>query len=179
MRQHLHIEISNLLKQVNFATKFNEVTYVMNALIRNNGFRNFSDSLISSVMPNWDEFLPTAYQGPSLNSTSRLLAVDIKETDTEYQVIADLPGTPKDNIEVSVKDDVLSLTVRSEDEKSEESQGRIIRQERYQGTFKRSFKLNDLVDDENIQATYKDGVLSISVPKKEPVQPRKIEVAVH
>ncbi len=151
----------------------------MNALIRNNGIRNFSDSLISSVMPNWDEFLPTAYQGPSLNSTSRLLAVDIKETDTEYQVIADLPGTPKDNIEVSVKDDVLSLTVRSEDEKSEESQGRIIRQERYQGTFKRSFKLNDLVDDENIQATYKDGVLSISVPKKEPVQPRKIEVAVH
>lgn len=179
MRHSLHIEISNLLKQVNFATKLNEVTYVMNALIRNNGIRKFNDSLISTMMQNWDEFLPSAYQGPSLNSASRLPAVDIKETDTEYQVIAELPGTPRENIEVSVKEDVLSLTVRSEDEKSEESQGRIIRQERYQGTFKRSFKLNDLVDDENIQATYKDGVLSISVPKKEPVQPRKIEVAIH
>ena len=151
----------------------------MNSLIRNNGIRSFNDSLISSVMPNWNEFLPSAYQGPSLNSVGRFPAVDIKETDTEYQVIADLPGIPKENIEVSVKEDVMSLTVHSNDEKSEESEGRVIRQERYQGTFMRSFKLNDLVDDKNIQAAYKDGVLTISVPKKEPVQPRQIEVAIH
>ncbi len=151
----------------------------MNSLIRNNGIRSFNDSLISSVMQNWNDFLPSAYQGPSMNSVGRVPAVDIKETDAEYQVVADLPGIPKENIEVSVKEDVLSLTVRSDDEKSEESEGRVIRQERYQGTFMRSFKLNDLVDDEKIQAAYKDGVLSISVPKKEPVQPRKIEVAIH
>ncbi len=151
----------------------------MNSLIRNNGIRSFNDSLISSVMQNWNEFLPSTHQGPSLNSVGRVPAVDIKETDAEYQVIADLPGISKENIEVSVKEDVLSLTVRSDDEKSEESEGRVIRQERYQGTFMRSFKLNDLVDDQNIQAVYKDGVLSISVPKKEPVQPRKIEVAIN
>ncbi len=151
----------------------------MNSIIRSNDIRKFNDSLFSAMAPNWDDFFPSAVRGSSLNTASRAPAVDVKETDTEYQVIADLPGISKDNLEVSVKDDVLSLTVRSEDEKSEESEGRIIRQERYRGTFHRSFRLSDRVDDENIQATYKDGVLSISVPKKEPVQPRKIEVAVH
>ena len=151
----------------------------MNSIIRTNGLRNFNDNVLASMVSNWDDFFPSVFHGANLAPASRMPAVDIKETDTEYQVIADLPGISKDNLEVSLKDEVLSLTVQTRQEQSEESEGRIVRQERYRGTFHRSFKLNDTVDAENIQANYKDGVLTISVPKKEPVQPKQIEITAH
>lgn len=149
----------------------------MNSIIRSNGLRNFNDSVLASMVPSWDNFFPSVVHDASRASVSRMPAVDIKETDSEFQVIADLPGISKDNLEVSLKDEVLSLTVHSKQEKSEESEGRIVRQERYQGTFHRSFRLNESVDAENIQANYKDGVLTITVPKKEPVLPRQIEIS--
>ncbi len=148
---------------------------MLNLINRNNAH----DNLLSSVVSNWDDFFPSVRHSSFLNTASRIPAVDVKETDDAFQFIADLPGVSKDNLEVSVKNDVLSLTVRSQNEKSEESEGRLIRQERYRGEFQRSFKLNEMVDGEHIQATYKDGVLSISVPKKEPAQLRKIEVVEH
>ena len=151
----------------------------MNSIIRTNGLRNFNDNVLASMVSNWDDFFPSVFHGANLAPASRMPAVDIKETDTEYQVIADLPGISKDNLEVSLKDEVLNLTVHSKQEQNEESEGRIVRQERYQGTFHRSFKLNDTVDAENIQANYKDGVLTISVPKKEPVHPTQIEITTH
>ncbi len=151
----------------------------MNSIIRTNGLGNLGDSLLTSMVPNWDDFFPQVVRSNAVSPASRVPAVDIRETDSELKLIADLPGIDKEAIEVSVKEGILSLTVKSEQEHSEESQGRVIRQERYRGTFLRSFKLNDTVDDENIQASYKDGVLSITVPKKEPVKPKRIEVAVH
>ena len=74
---------------------------------------------------------------------------------------------------------ILSIVVSSQEESEQNSEGRVLLKERYQGKITRSFRLSDTLDSENIQATYKDGVLSISVPKKEPTQPRKIEVSVH
>ena len=106
-------------------------------------------------------------------------AVDINETDSEYQVVADLPGLSKDALNVSVTDDVLSIVVSAQKDNEENLQGRVIRKERYRGKVTRSFKLSDAVDSENIQASYKDGVLSISVPKKESTQSKKIEISVH
>ncbi len=151
----------------------------MNLVTRNKDLRKFNDSLLSSVMSNWDDFFPNAFTGSSMGSAGRMPAVDVRETETEFQFIADLPGIDKDNLEVSLINDVLSLTVRSENEKTEEFDGRIIRQERYRGSFNRSFKLNESVDEEKIQANYKNGVLSIQVPKKEPAQLKKIKVASH
>ncbi len=148
----------------------------MNAIIRRNGMRNLSDSLLPTMVSEWNELFPSAFRGSGLSPASKIPAVDIKETENEYQVIADLPGISKEHIEVSVKDSVLSLAVRSTEQASEEFQGRIIRQERYQGTFERSFQLNETMDGENIQANYIDGVLTVVVPKKEQLQPKKIEV---
>ena len=105
-------------------------------------------------------------------------AVDVRETDSEYQVVADLPGVSKDSLEVSVKDDVLSIMVNAEEVSEEKSEGRILRRERFHGRISRS-RLGDAVDNENIQANYKDGVLSVTVPKKESLQRRRIDVAVH
>ena len=151
----------------------------MNAIIRRNGLRNFNDSLLPTMVSEWNELLPTVFRGHGLSPAGKTPAVDIRETDTEYQVIADLPGIAKEHLEVSVKENVLNLKVRTEEQTSEEFEGRIIRQERYQGTFERSFQLNDTMDGQNVQANYKDGVLTVVVPKKEQLQPKKIEVAVH
>lgn len=137
----------------------------------------------------WNRF-PLSYhwnEWPSFSRSSNIRdvsnagapAVDITETDSEYQVVADLPGVAKDDLEVSVKNDILSIIVNSEDVNEEKSEGRVLRRERFQGRISRSFRLGDSVDNENIQAHYKDGVLSVTVPKKESLQSRRIEVAIH
>lgn len=152
----------------------------MNTIIRKNSMRNFSDSVLPTMVSEWNELFPSVFRGNGFSPANKIPAVDIKETESEYQVIADLPGISKEHLEVSVKANVLSLAVRSAEHTAEEQfEGRIIRQERYQGTFERSFRLNDSMDGEHIQANYKDGVLTIVVPKKEQLQPKKIEVAVH
>ena len=151
----------------------------MNTIIRRNGLRNFHDGLLPTMVSEWNELFPSMLRSQGLNPAGKIPAVDIRETDTEYQVIADLPGISKEHLEVSVNENVLNLKVRSEEQTAEEFDGRIIRQERYQGTFERSFQLNDTMDGQNVQANYKDGVLTVVVPKKEQLQPKKIEVAVH
>ncbi len=151
----------------------------MNSIIRRSPMRNFSDSLLPAVVSEWSDFFPGVIRGSTMSAATKVPAVDIKETETGYQVIADLPGIAKENLQVSVNDNVLSFSVHSEKENTEESDGRIIRQERYQGTFQRSFQLNDTMDGDKIEANYKDGVLSIVVPKKEQLHPKKIEVTVH
>ena len=128
----------------------------------------------------WNEW-PSISTSPIFRDVSKagVPAVDVRETDSEYQVVADLPGVSKDSLEVSVKDDVLSIMVNAEEVSEEKSEGRILRRERFHGRISRSFRLGDAVDNENIQANYKDGVLSVTVPKKESLQRRRIDVAVH
>ena len=151
----------------------------MNQLVKSNEWNRLSRDPFASFGYDWRNFSPNDLFRSSVSSADRVPAVDIEETDTEYRVVADLPGISKENLDVSVNDDILSIVVSSEEEGEQKSEGRILRKERYQGKITRSFRLSDALDSENIQANYKDGVLSISVPKKELTQPRKIEVLVH
>ena len=151
----------------------------MNTLIRPSDFKLFNSDIFSPWSNGWDDVLPTLRSGVASTPSVRLPAVDIKETEGDYQLTADLPGIDKNDLEVSVKENVLKIAVSSEKESKEESDGRVIRRERYQGTFRRSFKLNDLADEQNIQASYKDGVLNVVVPKKASVEAKQIDVAVH
>ena len=125
--------------------------------------RNLFDS---NLFENWFDYDPSK------------LALDIKETDSEYRVAANLPGVAKEDISVSVKDSVLTISAKTSAEETKESDGRVIRQERFQGKFQRSLRLSDLVDEGRIEAKYKDGVLSLVVPKVEAEQPRKVEITV-
>lgn len=102
-------------------------------------------------------------------------AVDIKEEQNQFLITADLPGVDPKNIEITMEEGVLSIKGERTSEATEEQDG-YKRIERMSGTFYRRFSLPDSADAERIEATGKDGVLTIVLPKHEKVQPRKIEV---
>ncbi|TGN39443.1 Hsp20/alpha crystallin family protein [Marinobacter confluentis] len=104
-------------------------------------------------------------------------AVDIKETDQAFSIEAELPGMSKDDVKVTVQDGVLSIQGerRQEEETGDRKHHRI---ERVYGSFIRRFTLPDNVDENSIRANFKDGVLSLTLAKAEPAQPKAIEVNV-
>lgn len=104
-------------------------------------------------------------------------AVDIKETDDAYLIEAELPGLNKKDVKVTVDDGVL--TIQGERRQEEESSDKKIhRVERFYGSFMRRFSLPDNVDENSVKAKFKDGVLTLSVKKAEPKEPKAIEVHV-
>lgn len=96
------------------------------------------------------------------------MRTDVTESDTGYVLKADLPGVSKENIKISLNNGVLTINAVSADAKEEkDTDGRVIRSERYSGNFSRSFYVGEGITEEDIKASYKDGVLTVSVPKKE------------
>jgi HSP20 family protein len=105
-------------------------------------------------------------------------AVDIKETPEAFMVEAELPGMSKDDVKVTVHDGVL--TIQGERKHEEETQDKKHhRIERVYGSFLRRFTLPDNVNENNVKAAFKDGVLSLTLQKAEPKEPKAIEVEVH
>lgn len=104
--------------------------------------------------------------------------VDIKEKKGKYQITADLPGVDKDHLSVTLDNGVLTIEAITEEEKTEEEDGNVIRKERRSGKFMRSFNLGSGVKDSDINAKFKNGVLKLTVPKaeKQVIEPKQIEV---
>ena len=102
-------------------------------------------------------------------------AVDIKEEADRFVIMADLPGVDPGNIEITMENGVLSIKGERKSEIRDEKEG-YKRVERVSGTFYRRFSLPDSADAERIEAKGKDGVLEVSLPKHEKVQPRRIAV---
>ena len=98
-----------------------------------------------------------------------MMKTDIRETDSSYELDVDLPGFKKDEINVQLKDGYLTLTAaKGLDKDSQDKKGNYIRKERDAGTMSRSFYVGEAVNEEDVHAKYEDGILKISVPKKEP-----------
>lgn len=103
--------------------------------------------------------------------------VDIEENDKEYVIKAELPEMKKEDIKVSVEDDVLCISGERKHEKEEKGK-KYHRVERSYGCFERSFTLPDDADGTKVTAEYKDGVLKVHLPKSEKAKPKAIEVKV-
>lgn len=105
-------------------------------------------------------------------------AVDIKETKEAFVIDAELPGMKKEDVKVTVHDGVLTIQGerRKEEETGDDKNHRV---ERVYGSFLRRFTLPDNVDEGSIKAGFKDGVLSLTLTKVEPAEPKAIEVEVH
>lgn len=103
-------------------------------------------------------------------------AVDIRETEDAFLVHAELPGLSKDDINITLENNILKLTGerRFEKDVKEEEFHRV---ERAYGTFTRAFSLPSRVDSDQVQAKFKDGVLTVTVPKVEEAKPRRIDIA--
>ncbi len=104
-------------------------------------------------------------------------AVDIKEDTDAFTLEADVPGVKPEQIDVSMEEGVLTLKGEKETEAKSEDNG-YRRVERVNGSFYRRFGLPDTADSGAVSAKITDGVLRISIPKREAVKPKKIEVAV-
>jgi len=102
-------------------------------------------------------------------------SADITEDEKEYLIRMDIPGMEKDDIKVNFQDGRVTITGERKAEEKEEKKDHI-RQERYYGSFYRSFTLPEKVKEENIQASFKNGVLKLVIPKAEVVKPKSIKV---
>lgn len=104
-------------------------------------------------------------------------AIDIQETNGEYLVHADLPAVKKEDVKVSVQDGVLAVEGERRQEKEEKGK-RFHRIERSYGKFVRRLALPTDVDEQKVAAEFKDGVLSVHLPKSAAAKPRSVDVSV-
>jgi HSP20 family protein len=103
--------------------------------------------------------------------------IDVVEHDGKIEVKAELPGMKKDDIKVTVKDNMLSVSGERKQEK-ETKEKTFHRIERSYGKFSRTITLPTAVDADRIKATYKDGILNITLPKPESIKPKQIDVEI-
>ncbi|MDY0390251.1 Hsp20/alpha crystallin family protein [Desulfobulbus oligotrophicus] len=101
--------------------------------------------------------------------------VDIYETDQEVIVIADMPGVVTDDLDLSLEDSILTIQGRR---LPPAQSGRLILEEYETGHYLRRFTVAETIDQERIAASLTDGVLTVRLPKIQPLQPRKIEVQI-
>jgi|Deesub1362B_J571_1020462.scaffolds.fasta_scaffold02918_2 HSP20 family protein len=101
---------------------------------------------------------------------------DVYETDNEFRIVMEVPGMKKEDFKISVHDGVL--TIRGERKRETKSTENFLISERIYGKFQRSFTLPNNVDTEKISASYRDGVLTLTLPKKEESKPKEIPISV-
>lgn len=123
-----------------------------------------------------DVWAPTTEE--SRGSTFFAPRVDIKEKKDHYEITAELPGVKKEDIQIHVRDGILTLEAETLQEDKEEKEGKLIRQERRYGKFMRSFNLGSDVQESDIKAAFADGILTLEAPKviEQPPERRRIEV---
>lgn len=102
-------------------------------------------------------------------------AINFGEKDGKYYLTADVPGMKKEDISVTLQNGYLTVSGRKEETKEEEEADYYVKETRY-GSFSRSFPLPEEVDESKIEATYKDGVLRVSIDKSGKSKTRKISV---
>ena len=135
-------------------------------------FDKMFDTMVESQFPEVVKSVGVKpYQG------SAYPKVNVYEYEDKVGVVAEIPGLDKKQLDVAVEDGVLTI---SGDKHSafEDDGAKVIRRELKQSSFKRSFELGDQLDGENVSAKFKDGILSVSIPKIEPEVPKKHSVKI-
>ncbi len=122
----------------------------------------------------FDDFLPNLRSGK--DSGEWIPAVDIYETPDSVELEFEIPGITEKDIKIRVEDNTLTVSGERMFEKKDEKHN-YYRVERSYGSFARSFLLPNNVDPDKIKATYKDGVLKISIPKKPESKPKEIAIS--
>lgn len=103
--------------------------------------------------------------------------VDIGETGASYLITAEIPGVKKEDVKVSIQDNMLTIQGERKREK-EEKDKKFHRVERSYGSFARSFRLPDDADESAVKAEFKDGILNITLSKSEKAKPTAIKISV-
>ena len=121
----------------------------------------FNDDWMNFSFPEVDKELYGKHAG-------NVMKTDVRETDLGYEVDIDLPGFKKDEINAQLDNGYLTISAsKGLDKEEKNKEGKYIRKERYAGAMSRSFYVGDEVTQDDIKARYEDGILRLSVPKKE------------
>jgi HSP20 family molecular chaperone IbpA len=100
--------------------------------------------------------------------TTSVMKTDIKETESGFELDIDLPGYTKEDVKAQLKEGYLTISAEtSQDNDEKDDSGKFIRRERFYGTCSRSFYVGEDVTEEDIKAKFENGILKVSVPKKE------------
>jgi len=135
------------------------------------------NSLQNEIDRVFDQFFPSRNQDQEGSSPQAVWRprMDLIETEEDYRLHLDMPGMSTDEIKISYQDNELVVSGERTSTQTDENE-EFVRVERSFGQFRRAFTLPRTVDAENINATYDSGVLTVTVPKTEKVQPRQIEI---
>ena len=107
------------------------------------------------------------------------MEMDVRETDDAITVKCDVPGMKKEDIDISLKGNLLTIKgERNVEEETKDEKGRVVRRERTFGSFSRSFTIPGSIKTENIKTSYEDGVLTIVIPKEKPKPEKEKEIKI-
>ena len=135
-------------------------------------FDRMFDQIVSRQFPDIEKSVGVKpFQGTSYPK------VNVYEYDEKVAIIAEIPGLDKKDLKVDVEEGILVI---SGDKHAlyNDTGAKVIRRELKQSSFKRQFELGELLDGDNIKASFKDGLLTIDIPKVEPTQPKKLSVKI-
>jgi HSP20 family protein len=142
---------------------------------RNNDLVAYPRLLNRYINDLWNDF-PTRFPKLEEDSVVWRPSLDLSESENEYKVLADLPGLSKEDIKISLRDNVLTISGERKYEKKDDSKN-YSSAERTYGKFARSVSLPDKIKESEIKASYKNGVLTVSLPKSEEAKPREISIS--
>ncbi|MCP5303461.1 MAG: Hsp20/alpha crystallin family protein [Pseudomonadales bacterium] len=143
----------------------------MSTLIRWNPIREMAgmQSAIDRLFENtWREMQP-GWNG-------NLLPIDVQENESAYTVVTNLPGLTPDQIDVNIHENILTVSGEVQKVENKDDKTRNLIQERVYGKFSRSINLPQTIDVEHVEASYDNGVLTLTLPKLPSAQPRQIEI---
>ena len=127
----------------------------------------FDDAFRSLIRP-WRFDMP---------ETAPRIKIDLSEQDGSYAVKAEIPGVKKDDIDVRVDGNTVTISAEVKSEKEEKGNGgRMLRRERQEGYASRTFSLACPVDESKVEASYKDGILALTLPKKADISSKRIAI---
>ena len=107
------------------------------------------------------------FRDPFFKGENKIMKTDIKENENDYNIDIDLPGFDKEDIKIDIENGYLNVSAKKESNNCEKEDGRYVRRERYLGECSRSFYVGDSLNEEDIKATFKNGTLSLVVPKED------------
>ena len=121
------------------------------------------------MIPRRNEFdlFEDMFRDPFFEHETKIMRSDIRDEDGKYLIDIDLPGYEKDNIKIEIENGYLTVQASMNSEKEEKKKGKFVRRERYEGTCSRSFYIGDDIKSEEIKANFKNGILTLAIPKKE------------
>lgn len=141
-------------------------------LQNNSNKRSYIDDVFNNFFNEIASFsYPSSYNDKMLSPRT-----DIIENDSEYNLEMELPGVTQGNIDLKIDSNILTIEGKKE-QSSEQKDRNYHMQERYYGSFYRSISLPSNIDEEHIAAQFKDGILSIKIPKKEQSKAKKIKIS--